>query len=189
MPSLPIRGRLTGVILALAGLAFPACAPGGKAVPPAPPLPVYSPEAARLFDDTFAPLLFGFDAEARDLARDAKLRERTRLASFVLPARVETVSRVGGVEHRGAYEIALAPLGPPLVGSHPGGKIQVTVPASNPSYVWLEGAGAGWVGTRVIAFGRYYQGQGERELHFRCEADTPELRALVERDAALRLLR
>jgi hypothetical protein len=61
--------------------------------------------------------------------------------------------------------------------------------ASSPSYVWIEGAGASWVGTRVLAFGRYYAGQGRPELHFRCEADTRELRTLIERDAALRLLR
>jgi hypothetical protein len=188
MPTLSIRGRLRRIIL-LAGLgAFPGCGSPREADRPSPQLPVYSPEAARLFDDTFAPLLFGFDAEARDLTRDLKLRERTRLASFVLPARVETVSRVGGLENRGAYEVTLAPGAEPLVGSYPGGPIELTIPASNPSYAWIEGAGAAWVGTRVLAFGRYYAG-APPELHFRCEADSQELRAIVARDAALRALR
>jgi hypothetical protein len=187
MPSLPLGGRLQGVILIGALLCFPGCT--GRAASPKAALPVYSPEAARVFDDTFAPPLFGFDPEARVLAQDPKVRERTRLADFVLPARVETVSRVGGVEHRGAYEVTLAPSGPPLVGRHEGGPLHLTVVSSNPSYAWLEGVGGRWVGTRLLAFGRHYAGPTEPELHFRCEADSKELRDIVLRDAGLRLLR
>src|SRR4051812_26548763 len=67
----------------------------------------YSPEAAVLFDDVFAPAVFGFDPEGRHPGQDPKLRERTRQAEFVLVARVETVSRVGGLAHHGAYEVTL----------------------------------------------------------------------------------
>jgi hypothetical protein len=187
MSMLSIRGRLRAIILLPGLFAFPGCG-SGRDARPQPALPVYSPEAARLFDDTFAPLLFGFDAEARDLARDLQLRERTRLASFILPARIETVSRVG-LADRGAYEVTMVPIAGPLAGTYAGGPILVRVPASNPSYAWIEGAGARWVGTRVLAFGRFYAGTPRPALHFRCEADTEELRGLVGRDAALRSLR
>jgi hypothetical protein len=185
MSSLRFGGSLRGLLLAALGLAVVACA--GK--PASPPLPPYSPEEAQLFDDTFAPPLFGFDPEARVLASDPKVRERTRQADFVVPARVETVSRVGGVEHRGAYEVILAPSGPPLVGAYTGGPLTVSIPSSNPSYAWFEGAGASWVGTRVVVFGRRYASGDGAEFHFRCEPDTQELRAIVERDAPLRVVR
>lgn len=191
MSSTPFGGRLAGgtvVFVALAGLSSCGGSQHGSQGPTGA-LPVYSPEAARLFDDTFAPILFGFDPEARVLSQDPKLRERTRIADFVLPVRVETVSRVGGLEHRGSYEVTLNPSEQPLVGAYPGGPIVLAVPSSNPSYAWVEGAGARWVGTRALVFGRFYTRGGQAELHVRCEADTRELREIVARDAGLRLLR
>ncbi|HEY3498002.1 MAG TPA: hypothetical protein VGK73_25055 [Polyangiaceae bacterium] len=189
MSSTPFAGRLAGGVL-VAALSLLGCGgPGQSSRSPTQALPPYSPEAARLFDDTFAPVAFGFDSEARDLSRDPKLRERTRVSDFILPARVETISRVGGVEHRGAYEVTLAPAGPPLAGDYAGGPVVLAIPSSNSSYAWLEGAGARWVGTRVVVFGRFYAGTPEPELHVRCEADTRELRDIIARDAGLRLLR
>jgi hypothetical protein len=149
----------------------------------------YSPEAAVLFDDVFAPALFGFDPEGRHPAQDPKLKERTRQAEFVFVARVITVSRVGGVQHRGAYEVTLAQLGTPLAGQAPGGQIVLSVPATNPSYAWLDGAGAKWVGSNLVVFGRHYADVAGPALHFRCEPDTAEVRSAVELDAGLRLLR
>jgi len=141
-----------------------------------------------LFDDVLAPAVFGFDPEGRNPATDPKLKERTRQAEFVLAARVETVSRVGGVEHRGAYEVTLEPSLPALVGEATG-PVVLSVPASSPSYTWVDGAGAKWVGTHLLVFGRLYQDGKTPALHFRCEPDTPEVRAAVQRDAGLRLLR
>ena len=149
----------------------------------------YSPEAAVLFDDVFAPAIFGFDPEGRHPGKDPKLKERTRQAEFVLVARVETVSRVGGVAHRGAYEVALAPVGAPLVGQAPPGPVVLNVPATSPSYAWLDGAGAKWVGSRLVVFGRHYGDGAAKALHFRCEPDTAEVRNAVEHDAGLRVLR
>ncbi len=149
----------------------------------------YSPEAAVLFDDVFAPAVFGFDPEGRHPEKDPKLRERTRRAEFVLVARVETVSRVGGVAHRGAYEVTLAPVGAPLVGKAPPDALTLRVPVTSPSYAWLDGAGTKWVGSSVVVFGRHYEGEAGPALHFRCEPDTSEVRNAVEHDAGLRLLR
>jgi hypothetical protein len=149
----------------------------------------YSPEAAVLFDDVFAPAVFGFDPEGRHPAQDPKLKERTRQAEFVLVARVETVSRIGGIAHRGAYEVTLAPLGKPLAGEAVAGPIVLSVPASNPSYAWLAGANVKWVGSRLVVFGRHYADVAGPSLHFRCEPDTSEVRNAVEHDAGLRMLR
>jgi len=149
----------------------------------------YSPEAAVLFDDVFAPSVFGFDPEGRHPGKDPKLRERTRRAEFVLVARIQTVSRVGGLAHRGAYEVTLTPVGAALVGRAPPGPLTLGVPATSPSYAWLEGAGTKWVGSRVVVFGRHYEDGAGRALHFRCEPDTAEVRNAVEHDAGLRLLR
>ena len=160
-----------------------------EAASPAASLPPYTPEVAVLFDDVLAPATFGFDTEGRNPARDPKLRERTRQAEFIVPARVETVSRVGGVEHRGAYEITLVASGPPLVGETKGTPLVLNVPATSPSYTWVDGAGARWVGSRLLLFARHYNDAGAAALHFRCEPDTPEVRASVQRDAGLRLLR
>jgi hypothetical protein len=149
----------------------------------------YSPEEAVLFDDVLAPAVFGFDPEGRNPARDPKLRERTRRAEFVAAARVETVSRVGGIENRGAYEITLAPATPSLIGDAGTAPIVLNVSATSPSYAWVDGAGVKWVGSRLVVFGRRYREGNATTLHFRCEPDTPEVRAAVERNAALRLLR
>jgi hypothetical protein len=141
-----------------------------------------------LFDDELAPAVFGFDPEGRNPAKDPKLKERTRLAEFVVVARVETVSRTG-LEHHGSYELTLDPAGAPLAGDEPAGPIFLTVPATNPSYGWVDGAGARWVGSRLIVFGRHYRAEHGAALHFRCEPDTPEMRAAIDRNAGLRLLR
>jgi hypothetical protein len=171
-----------GLLAALGCAGHPPKAPYADAAP-------YTPEAAVLFDDVIAPAVFGFDPEGRNPARDPKLRDRTRLAEFVVPARVETVSRSGGVEHKGAYEVTLVAVGTPLVGAAVEGPFVLNVPSTSPSYSWVDGAGARWVGSRLLLFGRHYHDGGAVALHFRCEPDTPEVRATVQRDAGLRLLR
>jgi len=177
-------------IVAFAVLGAVGCgASHDSASAPSASLPPYTPEAAVLFDDVLAPAVFGFDPEGRNPARDPKLRERTRLAEFILPARVETVSRVGGVEHKGAYEVALTASGPALVGEVGDAPLVLNVPATSPSYSWVDGAGAHWVGSHLLLFARHYRDGEATSLHFRCEPDTPEVRASVQRDAGLRLLR
>ncbi len=177
-------------VLLLALGAVEACS--GRQAPaevPDPSLARYSPEEAVLFDDVLAPAVFGFDPEGRNPARDPKLRERTRRATFVAVARVETVSRVGGIQNRGAYEITLAPAAPSLVGDAGTARIVLRVASTSPSYAWVDGAGTKWVGSRLVIFGRRFREGNLTTLHFRCEPDTAEVRAAVERNAGLRLLR
>jgi hypothetical protein len=63
------------------------------------------------------------------------------------------------------------------------------VASTSPSYAWVDGAGAKWVGSRLVIFGRRFREGNLTTLHFRCEPDTAEVRAAVERNAVLRLLR
>lgn len=187
MPACRSWCRRALVAFALLGAA--GCGASHSASAPNASLPPYTPEAAVLFDDVLAPAVFGFDPEGRDPARDPKLRERTRQAEFILPARVETVSRIGGVEHKGAYEVSLTASGPPLVGELGETPLVLNVPVTSPSYSWVDGAGAHWVGSHLLLFARHYREGAATTLHFRCEPDTPEVRASVQRDAGLRLLR
>jgi hypothetical protein len=168
-----------------------ACERSRPSKAPDPLLPEYSPEAAAIFDDVFAPAVFGFDPEGRLLRQDPKLRERVRTADFVLAAKVETVSRVGGVERTGAYELTLAPSGPPLLGEFDGKPIVLSVGAASPSYAWIDGAGGSWVGSRLILFARRYRtpgSPGDSALHFRGEPDNADVRGVIARDAALRYI-
>lgn len=190
MPSSRLRHSALLLALLLGASLVAGCSPSGAgASSPVANLPLYTPEAAVLFDDVFAPAVFGFDPEGRIPARDPMLRDRTRLADFVVAARVETVSRVGGVAHSGSYDITLAPFGKPLAGESPDREVVVNVPATNPSYPWVDGAGASWVGSRLLLFGRRFQNGNRAALHFRCEPDTAALRAAIEHDAGLRELR
>jgi hypothetical protein len=188
MLSRPCWPILAALLLGL-GVSF-AC--GGNRAPAEPAkasLAGYSPEEAVLFDDVIAPAVFGFDAEGVNPATDVKLRERTRRADFIAAARVETVSRVGGIENRGAYEITLAPAAPSLVGEAGQAPIVLKITSTSPSYAWVDGAGPNWVGSRLLIFARRFREGGQTAIHFRCEPDTPDVRRAIERHAALRLLR
>jgi hypothetical protein len=168
------------LILGLSALA-PAC--GRQKDAKAPTFPDYSGSDALVFDDVLAPALFGFDVQARDPATDPKLRARTRLADFVVPVRVDSLSRSGG-----GYELSLSATGPALAGDH-AGPITLLVPTGGPSYAWVDGAGPTFAGSRLIVFCKTFRKGDSQIVHFRGEPDTPALRKAIERDAALRLLR
>jgi hypothetical protein len=154
--------------------------------------PEYQPEYAVVFDDLLVPSLFGFDPEGRDPVQDPKLRERALRADLIVPARVETMSRVGGVEKTGAYELALRASGPALFGRAPSEALLVNIGATNPSYAWVEGAGPRWVGTRLILFAKRFKGGKKDEadvIHYRGEPDTQAMRDAINRHLSVRVLR
>lgn len=189
-PMLPQFLRLARALTPLVMAGVVACSgTKGEADAPDPSLPLYSPEEARLFDDVVAPAVFGFDPEVRNPSKDPKLKERTRRADFVVVARIDSVSRIGGVAHRGAYALTARPVGVPLVGEPLEGSVELLVQATAPSYAWVEGAGPKWVGSQVVLFGRHFREGNRTTLHFRCEQDSRELRSVIQRDAGLRLLK
>ena len=152
--------------------------------------PEYQPEYAVVFDDRLAPELFGSNPDGRDATTDPKLRERTLRADAILPVRVETVSRVGGIENKGSYELVLAPAGPPLFGNA-SGSLVINIGAGSPSYPWVEGAGPRWVGTRLILFAKRFRTGKRNEpdvIHFRGEPDTQPMRQAIHRHLADRVL-
>jgi hypothetical protein len=153
--------------------------------------PEYQAQHAVIFDDLLAPELFGFDPEGRDPEKDPKLGERTLRSDLILPVRVETVSRVGGVEKKGSYELVLAATGPPLYGEDPGAPLILNVGASSPTYPWVEGAGARWVGTRFILFAKRFRGEKRDKgdvIHFRGEPDNVAMRTAIHRQLTRRVL-
>lgn len=177
-------GRRPLLGLALLGVISAACGKRGAAEDAkAPTFPEYSGADALTFDDVLAPALFGFDPQARDSATDPKLRDRTRRSDYVMPVRVDSLSRSGG-----GYELTLSPSGPALAGDH-AGPITLVVPVGSPSYAWVDGAGPTFAGSRLIVFCKTFQEGEKTVVHFRGEPDRPEVRKAIERDAALRLLR
>ena len=190
---LPLRPKLSRVTtlprrhlgrLALLGLFAAACSRGsGGEDAKAPAFPEYSGADALTFDDVLAPALFGFDPQARDPATDPKLRDRVRRADYVMPARVDSLSRGGG-----GYELTLSATGPALAGDH-AGPIVLFVPIGSPSYAWIDGAGPSFAGSRLIVLCKTFRDSDDQIVHFRGEPDTPSVRKAIERDAALRLLR
>ena len=101
------------------------------------------------------------------------------------------MSRIGGVENKGAYELVIRATGPALFGTTPSEPLVVNIGAGSPSYAWVEGAGARWVGTRLILFLKRFKG-GKADkgdvIHYRGEPDTAEMRAAVNRHLATRVL-
>ncbi len=153
--------------------------------------PEYHAQYALIFDDLLAPELFGFDPEVGGPAEDPKLQERTLRSDLILPVRVETVSRVGGVEKKGAYELVLAATGPPLYGEAPNEPLIVNVGAASPTYPWVEGAGPRWVGTRLILFAKRFRGPQRDKgdvIHFRGEPDNVTMRTAIHRQLSKRVL-
>jgi hypothetical protein len=101
------------------------------------------------------------------------------------------MSRVGGVEKTGSYELVFAASGPPLFGKAPSGPLTVNIGATSPAYPWVEGAGARWVGTRLILFAKRFRTgkRGEPDvIHYRGESDTASMRAAINRHLAFRVL-
>jgi hypothetical protein len=154
--------------------------------------PEYQAEYAVVFDDVLAPELFGFDPEGRDPTLDPKLRERALRADLILLARVETISRIGGVQNKGSYELVLAASGAPLFGKAPNEPLLLNVGAGSPTYPWVEGAGSRWVGTRLILFAKRFKGGPHDKgdvIHYRGELDTQRMREAIHRHLVPRVLR
>lgn len=172
---------LFAAALALAALSA-ACGPSEqpKTAPSAQQLPLYGPDAARLFDDTISPDVFGASIDGSDAAADPALPIRTQRAEAVVPVKVSTVTSdtEGGSP---AYTLVLSPVGPPLSGRPWGQPINIEIWPTSPSFAFMHSADSTLVGREFILFFRHYNEQGQITVHWRAEADTPALRAAVER--------
>lgn len=160
-----------------------ACSPaGGPAVSAsADRYPPYSDADALLFDDTFAPAVFGLDIGT---PAGKALTDRARQADSVQRVRITTVSSQGDPDAPD-YTLVLAALPPPLAGAGDSGPITVDVVANSPSYPLMRGAEGSLVGKAVILLSKRYKEGGHITLHWRGEPDTDAVRAAVSQARAL----
>jgi hypothetical protein len=142
-------------------------------------LPEFTAAEASLFDDTIALSVFGAElTEVKD-AENAKLSERTVRADAVVPVKVSTVTSesVGDTER---YQLVVTPWAPSLAGAAQADPITLEVSWGSPSFQFVKSADITLVGTRLILFFKRYDQDGRASVHWRLEADSNEVRKVVE---------
>ena len=147
-------------------------------------LPEYGPADAALFDDTLAPEIFETDGIGPTEPIE-KLQERVVLSEGVVPMRITTVTRDTRDGSYG-YELVLVPIGPPLVGATLPGATTIVVIQESPSFPQVQSAEATLVGVSLIFFYRHYTAEDSKEIHWRAEPNTDEVRLAVSRATAIR---
>ena len=173
---------LAAPLLALAAVSGIACGPPDqpKTASAARQLPPYIGEATTLFDDSIAPGVFGTAVDAADAASDPELPRWTTQSETVVPVRVSTVT-CDSQGDKPTYTLMLQPAGPPLAGRALGQPVGVEIGPENPSYAFVHSADSTLVGKEFILFFRHFDEEGRITLHWRAEADTPALRAAIQR--------
>ena len=159
-------------------LALPSCGRSeverATAEEPAENLPSYDPEAARVFDDSIAPEVFGLQVERVKPSKDRLLSERVRAADHVARVKLRTI-----LEERFAdslrYRIVVQPLGPAIVGGALPPELELTVGRASPSLSMLRSMSVEAVGAKFILLLKRYQLNDEPVLHFRGEPDQDEV--------------
>jgi hypothetical protein len=146
-------------------------------------LPEYTPEEASLFGDELTPSVFGLPSEL-PIDQDPKLGSRLRRADAVLKVRVETVSEETLAGAKG-YSLALAVEPGGVRGSSPENPLEIQLSTGSPSLAQIQTEGAQFVGHRFVLFVKRYSRDGEPELHWHGEGDTPAFQHAVARSNAL----
>jgi hypothetical protein len=182
MPEKIPRGRRIWALLLALAAGF-GCGAGIEPQSWAPSEAVYSRKDAALFDDFFRPELFGVEHTVEPPERDRRLSERTVVADSVSRAKVVTVTR-GGALGAAAYTIVLRPEGRPLSGRALPASLTLTIPKTSPTYAWLEAAGQGWAGTRLVLFARMFSDG----LHYHATTDTEPVLKAIEHAAVMEIL-
>ena len=136
-----------------------------------------------MFDDSLSAALFEEIPNA-STGTDEQLARRATQADAVLPVRVATVTRETLADRVG-YTLTLVPTEPAIVGRGPAGPLEVHVSESSPAFSQLTATGTAFVGRRLLLLYRRYDDGGEPKLHFRGEADTPEVRTAVKNAKSL----
>jgi hypothetical protein len=146
-------------------------------------LPEYTPEEASLFGDELTPSVFGLPSDL-PIDQDPKLGERLRRADGVVKVRVATVSEEELAGKRG-FSLALAVEPGTVRGTPPESPVEITLTSGSPSLAQIQTEGSQFVGHRFVLFVRRYSRDGEPELHWHGEGDTPAFQHAVERSNAL----
>lgn len=154
--------------------------PRATAEQPTEELPAYDQEAARVFDDSIAPEVFGLQVERPNPAKDPLLRERSHVADHVARVKLRTI-----LEERFddslRYRIIVQPLGEPILGAALPEELELTVGRASPSLSMLRSMSVEAVGAKFILLLKRYQLNGEPVFHFRGEPDQGNILAAVQR--------
>jgi len=142
----------------------------GFAAPPVEELPSYDQEAARVFDDSIAPEVFGLQVERASPARDSLLRKRSQAADYIARVKLRTIreERFGDSLR---YRIVVQRLGDSIRGDTLPPQLELTVGRASPSLVMLRSMSVEVVGATFILLLKRYQLNNEPVLHFRGESD------------------
>ena len=169
--------------MAAVGSACFGCGPDAppSAVPTeAAGLPSYVAAEAAVFDDTFAPEVFGLVPEPTS-DDEKKLMERLEHADSVVRAQISTVTsdrQKGGAPN---YQLVLRAVGPAISGRPATEPIPVGLSSSSPSYPLVAAAEESLVGRVVVFFFRRYNEKGNVAIHWHAEADTERTAAAIAR--------
>lgn len=171
------------LIASLVAVAVVACGPAERpgAAPSAAEFPPYAGGDTLLFDDTFAPEVFGM---ALGTTGDNQLQARAQAADSIERVRVATISSEGD-SATPRYSLVLVPIAPPLAGPGNGDGVSVEVIANSPSYPLVRSADRDLVGKTFILLSKRYNDSGHIALHWRGVPDTDNVRATVQRARAL----
>jgi hypothetical protein len=146
-------------------------------------LPEFTAAEASLFDDSIALGVFGAELTDAEAGDDTKLSERTVRADAVVPVKVSTVTSdsVGETER---FELEVTPWAASLAGAAQAAPITLQVSQRSPSFPFVKSAGTTLVGAKLILFFRRYDQDGRASVHWRLEADSNEVRKVVEQARA-----
>lgn len=179
--SIRLRSRSVCFGLLAAGAAAIGCQKTptrATAEQPAIELPVYDQAAARVFDDSIAPEVFGLHVERSDPGKDPVLRERSQTADHVARVKLRTIQEER-FDNSLRYRIVVQPLGDAIAGEPLPDQLELTVGRASPSLTMLRSMSVEAVGTRFILLLKRYQLDEEPVFHFRGEPDLPPILAAI----------
>ena len=184
-PTMQERGSARLVALTAVAIGWTSLGCGSAAPPNAVPseaasLPSYLAAEAAVFDDNFAPEVFGLLPQPRS-DDERKLAERLENADSVVRAQISTVTsdrQRGGVPN---YQLVLRALGPPISGRSVTEPIAVGLSSSSPSYPLVAASEESLVGRVVVFFFRRYNEKGNVAIHWHAEADSERTAAAIQR--------
>jgi hypothetical protein len=146
-------------------------------------LPEYTPEEAAIFGDDLSPSVFGLPTEI-PVGNDSRLVDWLHDADAVVKVRVATVSQEELAGKKG-FALTLSVEPDPLQGHLAENPLEIQLGPSSPALSQVLTAGSQFVGRRFVLFVKHYSRQGEPELHWHGEGDTPAFHQAIERTNAL----
>jgi hypothetical protein len=146
-------------------------------------LPEYSPEEAAIFGDDLSPSVFGLPTEI-PIENDSRLFDWLHDADAIVKVRVATVSQEELAGKKG-FALSLSVEPGTLKGRLDENPLEIQLGPGSPALSQVLTAGSQFVGRRFVLFVKRYARQGEPELHWHGEGDTPAFHQAIERTNAL----